>query len=102
MSIALVRFGCTFQLITASAIALLFCIGVGTCSCPILSRMILMYTASLAMIYSTANFDSVAYDMMFLMMCAMLRIAPIFAGIFVSLDRKKCLPSLMRALGLLR
>ena len=88
MPIALVRLGCTLPLITASAIALLVCIGVGGCLCPILSRMILMYTASLAMMYRAASSAYVTDDMMFLMTCAMLRIAPLFAGICVLLNRK--------------
>jgi hypothetical protein len=67
-----------------------------------LSRMILMYTASLAMMYNAASSASVADDMTFLMMCAMLRIALLFDGICVSFDRKKCQPALLRAFGLLR
>ena len=46
----------------------LVCNGVGSCLCPILLRMILMYTASLAMMYDAANSASVADDMTFLMM----------------------------------
>ena len=102
MSIALVHFGCTFPLMTASAIALLVCIGVGSCLCPISSRMILMYTASLAMMYSAVISASVVDDMTCLIMCAILRIAPLFAGIPVSSDRKKCPPALLRAFGSLR
>ena len=90
MSIALVLVDCTFLLIRASAIALSVCISVGGCLCPILSRMILMYTAYLAIMYSAPSSASVADDMTFLMMCAMLRIAPLFAGICVLLNRKKC------------
>ena len=92
MPIALVRFGCTFLVMTASAMALLVCIGVGGCLCPILPRMILISTASLAMMYSAASSASVANDMTCFIMCAMLRIALLFAGIPVSSDRKKLLP----------
>ena len=103
MSIALVRLGCTFPLMMASAMALLVCIGAGGCLYSILLRIILMYNASLAMMYNAASFASVAYDITFLMMwCEILRIAPLFDGICVSSDRKKCPPALLRAFGLLR
>jgi hypothetical protein len=42
-----------------------------------------------------------ADDMKFLIMCAMLSTAPLFGGTVVSLERKKCLPALLRALGCL-
>ena len=61
-----------------------------------------MYTASLAMIYNAASSASVADDMPRFIMRAMLRIAPLFAGITVSSDRKKCPPALLRAFSLLR
>ena len=54
------------------------------------------------MIYSPANFASVANDMAFLIMCVMLSTAPLFSGTIMSLKRKKCPPALLRALGLLK
>ena len=49
MSMAFDRLGCILPLMTASAIALSVCSGVGGCLWPNSSRMILMYTASRAM-----------------------------------------------------
>jgi hypothetical protein len=45
MSMALVHLGCTFPLMTPSAIAQSVCNGVGGCSWPYSSSMILMYMA---------------------------------------------------------
>jgi hypothetical protein len=42
----------------------------------------------------------VAEDITFLMMCAMFRIAPLFGGTVVLLDRKKCPPAWFCAFGL--
>jgi hypothetical protein len=64
--------------------------------------MILMYTASRAIMYSPASSTLVANDMTFLMMCAMFSTAPLFGGTVVSFDRKKCPPALLCALGLLK
>ena len=102
MSMAFVRLGCILPLITASAMALSVCSGVGGCLCPNSSNMILMYTASRAIMYNPANSASVADDITFLMMCAMFSTAPLFGGIGVSLDRKKCPPARLRAFGSLR
>jgi hypothetical protein len=55
-----------------------------------------------AIIYSPASSASVAEDMTFLMMCAMFRIAPLFGGKVVLLDRKKCPPAWLHAFGLLK
>ncbi len=52
--------------------------------------------------YSPASSASAANDMMFLMMCAMFSTAPLFGGMIVSFDRKKCPPALLHALGLLK
>ena len=78
MSIAFVCFGCIFPLHIASAMALYVCNGVGGYLCPIYSKIIMMYTALHTMIYSDASSASVADVMTCLMMCAMLRIAPLF------------------------
>ena len=72
MSIALVCFGCILPLMTTSAIALLVCSGVGGCLCPNSLSMILMYTASHAVMFNPASSALVANDMTFLIMCAML------------------------------
>ncbi len=55
-----------------------------------------------AMIYSTASLALVADDMTCLMMWAMFKTAPLFAGMVVSLERKKCPPAQLHALGSLR
>ena len=102
MSMAFVLLGVIFPLITASAIELSVCSGVGGCLCPISSRMIRMYTASLAMMYNAANSASVADVMTCLIMCAMLSTAPLFCGMVALFDKKKCPPALLRAFGSLR
>ncbi len=50
MSIAFDCLGVIFALMTTSAMALSVCMGVAGCLCPISSYIILMYTASLAII----------------------------------------------------
>ena len=52
--------------------------------------------------YNAASSASVADDIPFLMMCAMLRMAPLFGGSSLLLDRKKWPPARLRALGSLR
>ncbi len=102
MSIALVCLGMNLPLTTPSAIELSVWSGVGGCLCPNSSRMILMYTASRAMMYNAANSASVADNMTCLMTWAMLRTAPLFGGMFAPLERKKCPPVLLHAQSLLR
>ena len=102
MSMAFVRFGCTLPFITASAMALSVCSGVGGCLCPSSSNMIRMYTASRAIMYNPASSASVADDITFFMICAMFNTAPLFGGMGVSLDRKKCPPARLRAPGSLK
>ena len=102
MSMALVRLGCTLPFTTASAIELSVCIGVGGCLCPNSSNTARMYTASRAIMYSAASSASVADDITFLMMCAMLSMAPLLGGSSESKDMKKWPPALLLALGSLR
>jgi hypothetical protein len=92
MSMALVHLGCTLPLMTPSAIALSVCNGVEGCMRPSSSSMILMYTALQAIMYRPASSALVAEDIIFLMMCAMFSIAPLFGGTVVLLERKKCPP----------
>ena len=66
------------------------------------SKMIMMYTATLAMMYKAANSASVADDITCFIMWAMLRTALLFCGMVESLDRKKWPPTLLHAFGLLR
>ena len=87
---------------TASDIELYVCNGVGGCLCRIYSKMILIYTAFLAMMYKAANSASVADDMTCFIMWAMFRTAPLFCGMMELLDRKRCHPALLHAFGSLR
>ena len=102
ISIAFVRFGCILTFTTASSIELSVCNGVGGCLCPISSKMVLMYTASLSIMYNATNYDSVADDMTCFIMCNMLRNDLLFCGMVEPLDREKWLPALLRAFGSLR
>ncbi len=52
--------------------------------------------------YRLATSASMAEDIMFLMMCAIFSIAPLFGGTVVSLERKKCHPAWLCAFGLLK
>ena len=99
---AFVRFGRIFPFTSASAIELSVCNGVGGYLCSIYSKMVLMYTASLAMMYNASNSASVAADMTCFSMWDMLRTAPLFCGMVESLDRKKWPPALLRGFGSLR
>ena len=60
--------------------------------------MMRVYTASRYIIYKLANSASVVDVITCLMMCAMLRMAPLLAGIVVLLERKKCPPVWLHAL----
>ena len=102
MSIAFVCFGYILPLTTPSAIELSVCKGVGGCGCLISSSIILIYTASRAIIYRAASSASVAEVITCLMMCAILSNAPLLVGILPPLDRKKCPSALLCALGSLR
>ncbi len=61
--------------------------------------MIWMYTASIAIMYGADSLALVANDITCLIMCAKLRMAPLFGGMVESLDRKNHLPALLLALG---
>ncbi len=55
-----------------------------------------------AIMYRPASSASVAEDITFLMMCAMFRIAQLFCGTVVLLERKKCSPAWLCAFGSLK
>ena len=99
---ALICLGCTLPLMTLLAIALSVCSGVEGCLGPSSSRMILILTAWPAIMYKPASSASVAEDITFSMMCAMINIAPLFGGTVVLLERKKCPPTWLCAFGLLK
>ena len=62
-SMAFVCFGCIYPLHTASAMELSVCNGVGGCLCPIYSKILLMYKALHAMMYSAASLASTAISL---------------------------------------
>ena len=99
ISMAFVCFGCILPLMTASAIELSVCSGVGGCLCPISSKMILMYSASLAIRYKATNYASVADDITYFIMWTMLRTATLFFSMMKSLDKKKWPPAMLHAFG---
>ena len=102
MSSAFVRFGYTLPLMTASAMELSVYNGFGGCAWPISSRMILMYTASLDMMYDAPSSALVADVMRFSTMWAMFSMAPLLCGTVELLKRKKWPPAWLHAFGLLR
>jgi hypothetical protein len=61
-----------------------------------------MYTALRAIIHRPANLASVADEITCLIMCAMLRMAPLFCGMVLLFERKKCPQALLRAFVSLR
>ena len=91
-----------FSICHRSAIGLSVCNGVGGMFVSYSSKIILVYTASLSMMYKAANSSSVADDMACFVMWAMLRTAPLFCDMVELLDRKKCPPALLHAFGSLR
>ena len=99
---AFVRFGYILPLTTASAIELSVCSGVGGCLCPISSKIIMMYTASLDMVYKAANSASVADGITCFIMWDMLSTDPLFCGMVELLDRGKWPPALLHDFGSLR
>ena len=99
ISIAFVVFGRILPLHTASSIALCVCNGVGGVACPISFSIIQMYMSLRDMVYSDASLSSVADVMMFLIMWAMLRIAPLFCGIVAFLDKNNWPPAPLLAFG---
>jgi hypothetical protein len=64
--------------------------------------MILIFMALRAIMYRPASSALMVEDIKFLMMCAMLSIAPLFGGTVVLLERKKCPPTQLCAFGLLK
>ena len=75
-----------FLVMTASAIVLSVCIGVGGWRCPISSNVMRMGMASLALIYNAPILASAADVITDLMICAMFKTAPLFGGNCVLFD----------------
>ncbi len=102
MSIAFVCCGWVLLLTTPSAVLLLVCIGIGGYLCPISSSVCCWGMALWALMYSAPSSALAADDMTALMSWARLRTAPLSLGLAVSVDRKKCPPAWLHALGSLR
>ncbi len=83
---------------TQSAVVLSVCIGVGGCLCPRNSRACWAGMASLQLMQSAPISASAVDDMTALMICEILRMAPLLLGIASSFDMKKCPPALLCAL----
>ena len=92
------NFFMTLLFTTPSAVVLSVCIGVGGCLCPRKSRVCRAGMASLQLMYRAPILASAADDMTALMICEIVRMAPLLLGIASSLDMKKCPPALLRAL----
>ena len=87
MSIALVRFGCILLLISPSAVVLSVWIGVLGWGWPISSSIWRRWTASFALMNSAPSSASAAHDITALMIVAIVRIAPLLGGNFLSFDK---------------
>ena len=74
----------------------------GDACVPFLPKIIMMYTASPAMMCKASNYASVADDITCFIIWDMLRTAPLFCGMVESLDRKKLPLALLHAFGSLR
>jgi hypothetical protein len=90
---ALVNLGCTLPLMTPISN------DAGGCTCPSSSSMILICTASRAIMYRPASSALVAETIRFLMMCAMFSINQLFGGTVILLERKKCPLARLCAVG---
>ena len=98
MSIDFVAFDMILLLINPSAVLLSVCIGVSGCGWPISSSVLRVGTAVFALMNRAPNSASAADDMTFLIICEMLRTAPLFGGFSSLFDKKWCSPALLRAL----
>ena len=87
---------------TPNAVLLSVCIGVRGCLCPISFRSCRIATALHALMYNAPSSASAALDMTDLMIWDMFSTAPLFGGLSVSIDMKKCPPALLRAPGSLK
>ena len=67
---------------TPFAVELSVCVGVGGCGCPISVSMFMRWTASFALMKIPTSSASAAEDMTDFMICDMLRMAPLFGGMY--------------------
>jgi hypothetical protein len=97
MSIAF-NFFMTLLFTTPSAVVLSVCMGVGGCLCPKYSSVCQAGMASLQLMSRAPISASAADEMINLMICKIVRSAPLLLGIALLFDMKKCMPALLRAL----
>ena len=76
---------------TPFAVELSVCIDVGGCRCPISVSMFLRWTASFALMKIPPSSASAAEDKTALIICDMLRMAPLFGGMSALVDKKNVL-----------
>ena len=99
MSIAF-DFLMTLLLTMLSAVVLSVCIGVRGWGWPMNSRVWQVGMASLQLMYRAPTSASATKDMTALIICAIVRMAPLFGGLAVLLDMNKCPPAQLRAFDL--
>ena len=90
MSMDFICFGWILLLMKPLAVVLSVCIGVGGCGCPISFSMFLMWADSLALTKRDPTSASAADDTAALIICDILRMAPLLDGMSSLLDKKKC------------
>ena len=88
-----------FLLTNTKAVVLLVCTGVGGCLCPMISSACHSGIASLLFMKRAPSSASAAEDITALMIWETVRTAPLFDGMELSLDMKKCPPALLLAFG---
>ena len=82
---------------TPCAVVLSVCTGVDGCLWTISSRAWRAGTVSWQLMKRAASFASAAENMTIFMIWAMVMTAPLFSGVLVLLNIKKCPPALLRA-----
>ena len=90
MSMDLGRLLAMLLVMMPCAVVLSVCMGEDDCLWPIYSRACWTITASQQLIKRAASLTSVEEDMTTLMIWAIVMTAPLFGGVAVSLDMKKC------------
>ncbi len=99
MSMAFSAFGRILLVSSACAVELSVCIGVCDWGWPNSSSVVRMDTAVFALMNNAPSSASAADDMTDLIICDMLRTAPLFIGISSSPAMNMCPPARIRALG---
>ena len=76
---------------TPFSVEFLGCIGVGSCGCPISVSIFLRWTASFTLMKIPPSSDSAVEEMTDFMICAMLRMDPLFGGMYELVENKNFL-----------